>query len=489
MRFRAALGALLLSGVASSGAAAASCTGYTRCPAADFPRVLAHDPQALATLAGIDATEAATLATLQGGGLNFQTLVAVLGEALVFDRTLSVNGSEACALCHSQATGFTGGVAAFARTGGVTQGAVRWRAGLRAPQSLAYAAFAPVLTFRTATQDFAGGNFWDARATGLVTGSPSADQAATPLTSPFEMALPDPACAVRRVALAPYASLFGSVWGSQSLAIDWPKNTDRRCAVAGDGELQTVLDLKPADRARAALTVQQIGLTIAAYEESVLASPFSAKFDRVQAGTASFTPAEAAGYALFTGRAQCSACHTAAGSHALFTDFTSANIGMPRNLNDPFLTENAPGAQGYVANAQGGSYIDPGLGGFLASAADTNPDWQIQAGRFLGAFQVPTLRNVAAAPAGFMRSYGHNGFFHRLDDIVHFLNTRDVLPVCPGGAGVGVGVGAGAGVTCWPAPEQPENINTTLTGNLGLNHTEEMQLVAFLKTLTDGAAQ
>jgi cytochrome c peroxidase len=455
----------------------AACPGYSICPRADPPKILARNSQALAAESAVDAQEAATQATLKAGGFSFQALVALLGQALVFDRTFSVNGTEACGLCHAPSQGFTRGIAAFARVGGVMPGAVAWRAGLRAPQSLAYASFAPVLGYDANTGAFAGGNFWDSRATGLVTGSPSADQAAVPLTSPFEMALPDPACAVRRLSLAPYAPLFGTVWGAQSLAITWPENTDARCARPANGHDTVVLNLSPDDRARATLTVQQIGLTIATYEESNLASPFSSKFDAFVAGTGSLSAGERAGYALFTGRAQCSACHAVTGTHALLTDFTSANIGVPRNADIPYLTENAPGAQGYVANPAGPGFVDNGFGAFLASAADTNPVWQAQAARFMGAFQVPTLRNVAVTQAGFRRLYGHNGFFRNLDEIVHFFNTRDVLPVCTGATGIGV--------TCWPAPEQPENKNTALMGNLGLSVQEEHSLVAFMKTLSD----
>jgi cytochrome c peroxidase len=319
------------------------------------------------------------------------------------------------------------------------------------------------------------------RATGAVTGSPSADQAVVPLTSAFEMALPDPACAVRRVALAPYAGIFSGVWGAQSLQIAWPRDTDARCARPNDGVTQTVLDLQPADRARATLSVQQIGLTIAAYEQSPLASPFSSKFDRVQAGQARFNGQERAGYALFMGRAHCAACHDAGGTRPLFTDFASANIGVPRNARDPFLNENAPGARGYVANPTGPAFIDEGLGGFLASEADTDPQWQAQAARFLGAFAVPTLRNVAEDRAGVRRTYGHNGFFRSLSEIVHFFNTRDVLPVCGASS-------THSGVDCWPAAERPANVEHTLTGNLGLSASEEAALTAFLRTLDDEAA-
>lgn len=55
-----------------------------------------------------------------------------------------------------------------------------------------------------------------------------------------------------------------------------------------------------------------------------------------------------------------------------------------------------------------------------------------------------------------------------LEEIVHFYNTRDV-------PGVG-----------WPAPEVAVNINTTELGNLELNQGEELAIVAFLGTLSDG---
>ena len=458
----------------------AVCPGYSVCPRADFARVLAHDPQAWQAQAAIDETEASTQATLKAGGYSFAMLVALLGQALVFDRTLSVNGTQACGLCHAQATGYTASIAAFAPVGGVMPGAVPWRAGFRAPQSLAYAAFAPVLTYRPVTQDFAGGNFWDSRATGLMTGSPSADQVIVPLTDPVEMALPDPACAVRRLSATPYAALFSTVWGAQSLSISWPDDTDARCERPANGRSQIALNLSRADRARTALTVQQIGLTVAAYEQSELASPFNSRFDNFISGQGALTAVEREGYALFTGRAHCSACHAADGTHALFTDFTSSNIGVPRNGADPFLTENVPGLQGYVANPDGRAFADPGLGGFLASAADINAQWKAQAPRFIGTFQVPTLRNAAARPAGFPRRYMHNGFFRNLDEVVHFFNTRDVLPVCADGHGVGV--------SCWPAPEIAANEEKTLTGNLGLSAHEEQALVAFMATLTDTAA-
>jgi cytochrome c peroxidase len=59
---------------------------------------------------------------------------------------------------------------------------------------------------------------------------------------------------------------------------------------------------------------------------------------------------------------------------------------------------------------------------------------------------------------------------------VHFYNTRDVLPRCAPND-------PGAKVSCWPAPEFAENMNTRQLGNLGLSDEEENALVAFMKTL------
>ncbi|MEJ0045926.1 MAG: cytochrome c peroxidase [Rhodospirillales bacterium] len=359
-------------------------------------------------------------------------------------------------------------------------GSLTARSGRRVPQSLAYAAFAPVLTFRTDTADFAGGNFWDGRATGLITGSAAADQAMVPLTGPTEMALPDAACAVWRVSQAPYGATFSKVWGAQSLAITWPSDTASVCAKPNNGRAnQTPLALSADDRTRATAAVQQIGQTIETFEASPLASPFTSKFDAVSAGQARFSAEERAGFELFTGRANCSTCHAVDGSKPLLTDFTSANIGVPRNPSDPYLTENAPDSHGYVANPAGPAYVDEGLGGFLASDDNTNQQWKAAAPQFMGAFQVATLRNVAARPRpGFIRTYTHNGFFKDLKSLVHFYNTRDVLPRCTGTEGIGV--------TCWPAPEEPANVNQARMGNLRLSNTQEQELVAFMRTLTDG---
>jgi cytochrome c peroxidase len=74
----------------------------------------------------------------------------------------------------------------------------------------------------------------------------------------------------------------------------------------------------------------------------------------------------------------------------------------------------------------------------------------------------------------------HNGYLKSLKEVVHFYNTRDkpgfAMPTCPSTT---------EKKTCWPAPEVLSNMDMTI-GNLGLTDAEEDQIVAFLKTLTDG---
>jgi cytochrome c peroxidase len=78
-----------------------------------------------------------------------------------------------------------------------------------------------------------------------------------------------------------------------------------------------------------------------------------------------------------------------------------------------------------------------------------------------------------------VKAYGHNGYFTDLKAIVHFYNTRDVLPRCQPRD-------PGEGTTCWPAPESTENMNTSHVGRLGLSDADEDDIVSFMQTLTDG---
>ena len=64
---------------------------------------------------------------------------------------------------------------------------------------------------------------------------------------------------------------------------------------------------------------------------------------------------------------------------------------------------------------------------------------------------------------------------------MHFHATRDTLQKCPSNGPFQPGFGT----TCWPPPEQPNNMETTLVGNLPLSSSDENDLVSFLDTLND----
>lgn len=391
--------------------------------------------------AGALAVLAAACDTDDGGLLEADlTAKEILGALIFFDNNLSAQGDQSCAACHSALVGWTGPDESIDAHGAVYEGSIDGRYGARKPPSSAYAVFSPVL-HRDAAGEFVGGNFWDGRATGERLGSPAADQAQGPFLNPVEQALPDAAAVVTRVCSSAYAALFRSVWGQGAC-----------------------------DEVDAAYGF--IARSIESYEASGAMSGFSSKFDAYLAGKVQLTQLEAQGLALFKGRARCANCHDIASEAGapLFTDFSFANIGSPRNPENPFY-EQPP-----EINPDGADFVDPGLGGFLA----TRPEWEHLALENRGKHRVPTLRGVDRRPTpGFVKAYGHNGYFKSLAEIVHFYNTRDVLPTCAPGD-------PGEKVSCWPAPEVADNVDDENTGDLGLTSAEEAALVAFLGTLSDG---
>jgi cytochrome c peroxidase len=52
-------------------------------------------------------------------------------------------------------------------------------------------------------------------------------------------------------------------------------------------------------------------------------------------------------------------------------------------------------------------------------------------------------KNIVRQAVGQARSHMHNGYFKSLKEVVHFYNTRDVLPRCKS-------KDPGEKVTCWP---------------------------------------
>jgi len=447
------------------------------------------EDQVARVAAEIDRVEADALRQMNQTTLDRQGQMRTLGKLLLFDKHLSVNQNEACSFCHTPETGFTGPIQSLNLATVSYPGSVRTRFSNRKPQSYMYATFAPVLHYNALQGDFVGGNFWDMRASGYRLQNPSAEQAQGPPTNPVEMGLPDSACLAYRLSQAPYRALFEAVWGADSFAIQWPRNVEDVCATPGppaESGLYPV-HLSVEDRQRADHVYDGFGLAAAAYEASPEVSPFTSKYDYVQAGRDQFSPQEKRGYALFRGKAGCNQCHCEGGpgEEPLFTDFTASNLGIPRNPALQFYFEASPDKLGYSANPAGPAYADTGVGFFLRKlkslSGQLNPDsqWISLAPKFDGKFQVPTLRNVDMRPNPlFVKAYMHNGYFKSLKEVVHFYNTRDVLPRCKEGD-------PGEKTSCWPAPEDSTNLNKKQLGDLKMTDQEENDLVAFLKTLTD----
>lgn len=359
------------------------------------------------------------------------SVMEALGKEVFFDTRLSEPSGMACASCHAPAVGYSGPSSIVNLISGPYPGAIATRFGNRKPPSAAYAGDSPSLS---SSAPFVGGMFWDGRATGEELGDPLAEQALGPFLNPLEHNLSGPDVVVARVLASSYGDLFTRVCGGASGV------TERYAC---------------------------IGRAIAAYERSVEVSSFSSKYDLWLAGRVHLTALEEKGRRLFEGdRAKCAACHPG----PLFTDFTYDNLGVPRNVTNPFYREPE-------WNPQGRAWIDPGLGGALESAGYEPVVYEAEWGKM----KVPTLRNVDKRPhRGFVKAYGHNGYFRSLEAIVHFYNTRDVLGPCRDE------IFTLPGIDCWPSPEVPENVNREELGNLGLTPSEERAIVAFLRTLSDG---
>ena len=371
-----------------------------------------------------------------GGGPTGGMSKAALGAKLYKDTNLSNPPGQSCESCHSLQllAGSNGTARAFADPDSsfdkpVSEGAVTGAFGDRNAPTAAYAMFSPDFQYDAANGRYIGGQFLDGRAKDLV------EQAKGPFLNPKEMNNTRQGV-VEAVRAASYAAAFRSVYGANSL-----------------DDVDTAY--------------HHIADAIAAFERTAMFAPFTSKFDAVQAGTASFTDAEQRGFDLFqvNGKGKCAECHklekAGGSSGVLFTDFSYWNIGVPQNPNNP-------------AGTTATGFTDTGLA--------ANPNLSTSAAAERGKFKVPTLRNVElTAP------YMHNGSLATLEDVVSFYNTRD-----PNNCWSDTQTPF---VDCWPDPEAGGNndplgttMDVTFTGDLGLTAQDEADLVAFMKTLTDGYA-
>jgi cytochrome c peroxidase len=304
------------------------------------------------------------------------SLPAQVGEKIFSDRSLSASGQLACATCHDPAHAYSSPNGLAVQLGGP---------GMSLPGTRAV----PSLRYKEYTQPYAdladnpdgvsppgpGGGFtWDGRASTL------ADQARIPLLAPNEMANASEADVVNKLQQSTYVDLIRAAFGS---------NVFDSTSYA----FQCALD---------ALQAYQL--------EDPDFHPYTSKFDLYADNKVGgeLTPSEARGYQIFIdpNKGNCFACHFsgagANGSVDLFTDFTYAAIGVPRNPEIP-------------ANADP-SYFDMGI--------CSRPDHPLpDSAQYCGMFKTPTLRNAAIRKVFF-----HNGKMKSLREVLRFYNTRDTQP-------------------------------------------------------------
>jgi len=346
---------------------------------------------------------ASNLTTLLDGSIVDTAMLVNLGNLLYHDANLSNPMGQSCASCHDLNTGLDD-----PNTANPTSvGADGKSFGTRNSPTASYSAHIPAPQNPVAggAQGLIGGLFLDGRAASLE------EQAKGPFLNPVEMGNTSASEVINKVAHSTYATEFELLFGDDILL-----DSDRAYNYLADA--------------------------IAAFERTSIFSPFSSKFDQVQAGTATFTNAERQGQTVFNNKGDCQRCHGTNAADAntnnpeIFSDFTYKNIGVPSNPLLPAFIEDP-------------LFIDLGLG--AQSGNDRNN----------GQFRVSTLRNIAnTAP------YMHNGVFTTLREVINFYNTRDT--------------------SFTEVPEISQNLDQGgRIGELNLTENEIDDLIAFLETLSD----
>jgi cytochrome c peroxidase len=362
--------------------------------------------------------------------------VEALGRKLFSDRDLSASRQMSCATCHDPGHAYGPPNALPAQRGGPNQKAQ----GQRAVPSLRYLQRVPVFTEHYYDEDFdesvdngpTGGLTWDGRAE-----NPH-DQARLPLLSPLEMANGRPEDVIDRVRTSKYAEEFKAVFGAG--IFDQPS--------------------KAFDAVTRALEVFE--------QNPTEFYPYSSKYDAALRHQVTLSEQEQRGLALFNDPAKgnCARCHQSAigsgGGFPAFTDFGFIAVAVPRNRQ---LDAN-----------RDPEYHDLGLCGPLrADLRDRH--------EYCGLFRTPSLRNVALR-----QTFFHNGAFHDLTEVVRFYVDRDIHP-----ERWYVHAADGKVVPYDDLPAMYHgNVNREPPFDRGpgdapsLSEAEIADVVAFLRTLTDG---
>jgi cytochrome c peroxidase len=277
-----------------------------------------------------------------------------LGQKLFFEPRLSGDGSVACATCHDPARAFTDGRP-------VSIG-IRGRVGQRNAPTILNALYNKH-------------QFWDGRVATLE------QQAALPITNPFEMGSASIGDAVSRIADdKDYQAQFMHAFGR-------------------------------------AVNEQDMLSAIAAYERTL--ASFDSAFDHFIAGEANaISDSAKRGWELFNTKARCNLCHALTDNQrdvTLFTDndFHNVGVGILRHHVAPLAQqaqrELAQGSLPAVDAAAIGSDLSV-LGRFLVTRERGD----------IASFKTPGLRNVLVTGP-----YFHDGSMQTLWDVMDHYNKGD----------------------------------------------------------------
>jgi cytochrome c peroxidase len=282
--------------------------------------------------------------------------VVALGEKLFFDARLSADGTVACATCHDPARAFSDG-----RPQSI---GIRGRVGQRNAPTVLNALY-------NKTQ------FWDGRVTTLE------QQAALPITNPFEM-------------------------GSSSIG-------DAISRLADDKDYQDQF-MHGFGRS---MNEQDLLRAIATYERSLVS--FGSPFDRFVAGDSNAIDDSAKrGWELFNTKARCNLCHAVTDNQrdvTVFTDndFHNIGIGIIQHRVGP-LAQQAEHelAQGHMPDVDAAAITSEMsvLGRFLVTKRQSD----------IASFKTPGLRNVLVTGP-----YFHDGSMQTLWDVMDHYNKGDGL--------------------------------------------------------------
>ena len=424
-----------------------------------------------------DAPAAAATAVVPAKPLS---QVALIGQRLFFDTSLSSSGKLACASCHNPQHAFAPDNALSVQMGGAAltvQGGravpslgymndtpnfsvgpespsevdARLPAGMSAstvghgptvqavpqgPMARVQPASAKAASATAAATALVpqGGFFWDGRADTLQ------GQALGPLLNPLEMDNASADVLVQKLQKIGYGDQMKQLFGPNVM-------TDKR------------------------LLVSEALFAIGRYEaEEPAFHPYDSKYDFYLAGKTQLSAAETRGLKLFedSKKGNCSSCHldrkTPDGLPPAFTDYQFEALGLPRNKD--------------IAATANPAFFDLGICG------PARNDVYSQQPQNCGLFKTPTLRNVATR-----RAFFHNGVFHNLEDVLHFYVERDIHPekfytLDPGGKiakfnDLPEKYRANIDVIDAPLDRKPGD-------QPALSDAEIKDVIAFLNTLTDG---